>query len=133
MTRFSHDDDNDKVVHFLSQHRPIPPTPSPQLEKELMKRIEQEPMDSQYSYHWIWILPSAMIAILLMVWGSFRWLSPSPQIANNSQDLETFLVDSWTETIGDTYYPSYTFGTNNTNLYWLALGDSQRETYSSNR
>ncbi|ACK71694.1 conserved hypothetical protein [Gloeothece citriformis PCC 7424] len=135
MTRFFHDDDDDQVVQFLSQYRPLPPTPSPQLEQELMQRIEQEPIESKYSSRWVWIVSSAIVGLSLMIWGSDRWLKPFPQIANGSQDLEAFLVHTWTQTVEDTDTPSrsYPSETQNSNLYWLSLVDSQGETYSSNR
>lgn len=128
MTRFSHDDDDDKLINFLSQYRPVPPPASPQLEEELIKRIKQEPMASKYSYHWFWVLPGAMAATLLMIWGGDRWLRPSPQIAGNPEELETFLMDSWTLATEDT---SYTSEINNSNIYWLTFADSQLETNPS--
>ncbi|WP_013320473.1 hypothetical protein [Gloeothece verrucosa] len=135
MTRLSHDDNDDSLVQFLSQYRPVPPPASVQLEERLIKRIEKEPMDSANSFDWFWVLPSAMTALLLMVGVSYRWFRASPDLAKQPesiptryQTLETFVIDSWD---GATEDSSYLSGTNNSNLYWLNFADSQPETQSS--
>lgn len=121
MTRFSHDDDDDKLVNFLQEYRPVPPPASPLLEEKLIKRIEQEPIDSKHSSHWFWFVPSVVAATLLMVGGSDRLFRPSPQIADKPEDLENFMIDSWRTTTEQT---SYTLD-NNSNIYWLNYADSK--------
>lgn len=127
MTRRFPDDDDHQIVNFLAQHRPVPPPATLALEQNLMKRIQQEPLDSKYSFPWFWVLPGAVVA--LMAWGSYRWFEPSPQMAANSEELETFLISSWTGVTGDSVYTSVP---NNSNLSWLTLADYSLETTPTN-
>ena len=93
MTRFS---DDEKLIAFLKQYRPLPPSLATNLEDKLIQKIQQEPRLSNRKFPWLfWAIPSAIAASLLLVWGGSRWGQTSPQIAVNSHEIEGFIVETW--------------------------------------
>jgi hypothetical protein len=94
MTRFS--DDNKQLIGFIQRYRPDPPPGGSELENRLMEQIAQESQLSvRKSQSWRWIAPTSLVAGLLITWGIVQWRSPSPQIATQSEDLSTFVVNTW--------------------------------------
>jgi hypothetical protein len=123
MTQFPPDDE--KLIQFLKQYRPLPPAHGEHLEEQLIKLIEGQPkLSLGFSPRWWWMIPSILVATLLVAWGSSRQLSPSPQIAATSGELEDFLVDSWNGSMELHYLNSQT---NTSNLDWLILADPESE------
>jgi len=90
-------DKDEKLVQFLRHYRPITPTPPSDLEKRVMAMVQQNPRSSPMSPR-LWIIPSAIAAVLCLAWGGSRWLEPTPNFASQesqSQELAAFLVDNW--------------------------------------
>lgn len=105
-------DDDEQLVSFLKQYRPVPPRARADMEAQLMELVTREPPPPpRYPHQFFWIVSSAMAGSLLLAVGGYRWLNPSPQIATNPQELEAFLVDSWNSATGETsvtYPTTYT-------------------------
>ncbi len=110
--------DNQKVVSFIKQYRPLPPPGTATLETQLLTKIAQK--SSHYHSRNIvrrWLIPSALVASLTAIWGGYRWLQPSYQFSDNSTNIELFLVESWQGTMEQS------------SLYsdWLLLQNPERE------
>ncbi len=98
----SNQDPNDNFdpnfVHFLKQYQPLPPKPSSDLEDRVMALIQQEKMTSPRFAQRLWVIPTAVVTGICLLWGSSRWVQPSPQLAQTdtqSQELAAFLVANW--------------------------------------
>jgi hypothetical protein len=90
-------DKDEKLVQFLRHYRPIAPPPPSDLEKRVMAMVQQNSRSSPMSPR-LWIIPSAIAAVLCLAWGGSRWLEPTPNFASQesqSQELAAFLVDNW--------------------------------------
>ncbi len=102
MKKFFQDDERN-LVTFLRQHRPLPPNQEPHLENRVMELINQTSQrDSQEKYFMLITVLSGTIAVSLAVtWNSSRWNPQTPQIAIDQSAVETFLINSWENTIND--------------------------------
>ncbi len=102
MKKFFQDDERN-LVTFLRQHRPLPPNQQPHLENRVMELINQTSQrDSQEKYFMLITVLSGTIAVSLAVtWNSSRWNPQTPQIAIDQSAVETFLINSWENTIND--------------------------------
>ncbi len=102
MKKFFQDDERN-LVTFLRQHRPLPPNQQPHLENRVMELINQTSQrDSQEKYFTLITVLSGTIAVSLAVtWNSSRWNQQTPQIAIDQSAVETFLINSWENTIND--------------------------------
>ena len=102
MKKFFQDDERN-LVTFLRQHRPLPPNQEPHLENRVMELINQTSQrDSQEKYFTLITVLSGTIAVSLAVtWNSSRWNPQTPQIAIDQSAVETFLINSWENTIND--------------------------------
>lgn len=125
MNRFS--DDDEQLIDFLKQYRPVPPRARANLEAQLMELVTREPPPPpRYAHQFFWIVSSAMAGSLLLGVGGYRWLNPSPQVATNPSELETFLVDSWSGSIGDiSATPSTSSTTYVTEADWLLISEAE--------
>lgn len=100
MTRYLNDRDrDDALVAFLKAHRAIPPSAARNLEDRLMERIQHEPqtLDRRPHYRW-WSISTAIAAGAVMVWGGSQWVKPVPMTADNTAEIEEFLVENWSAT-----------------------------------
>ena len=90
-----------ELVSFLQKYRPNIPPASDDLEQQLMLKIQQQPQTNHTNHKALfWIIPSAIAAIILLIWGGFRLTHPSTQWANkteNTEELEAFVMDTWYE------------------------------------
>ncbi len=102
MKKFFQDDERN-LVTFLRQHRPLPPNQQSHLENRVMELINQTSQrDSQEKYFMLITVLSGTIAVSLAVtWNSSRWNQQTPQIAIDQSAVETFLINSWENTIND--------------------------------
>ena len=124
MTQFPNDDQ--KLVAFMRQNRPVPPPAADNLEAQLMELVERQPISSRRQHTpFIWAVPSAIAAGLLLTWGSYRLLNPSPNF--NAAELETFLVNNWNGAISETSLASQT---DTTETDWLLLADLHTDSSS---
>lgn len=93
-------DDSDRLVHFLQQHRPIPPSPAPDLEQRIITAAVASPQTRTLTYQRFWLIPSVMAASLLIAWGSISLLMhPIPNAAELAS-LEKFIENNWDD-VGD--------------------------------
>ncbi len=120
-------DEHQNVISFLKQYRPLPPPENPSLEKQLIHQVSQESQDKRYKNRlWILLIPGAVVASLAAMGSNYRWFQPSYQWGGrgNVTELETFMVESWQETLGEMpsthpYRPLYS--------EWLLLGSPEKK------
>lgn len=103
MNKFLPEDDRD-LVDFLQRHRPTPPEANPHLESQLMKLIEEQPRKStKYNSSLFWFVPGALAMGIVFSWNNQRFLQYTPQFTREINNVELFLVDSWEETMDNSY------------------------------
>jgi hypothetical protein len=94
MTRLPDNDDN--LIRFLQQYRPVPPPPSSDLEQQLMRSIASQKQPSKQKILLLLFIPSAIVAIVSIYWmtGDRNY-----QTADNIDDaeIENILSSSWQE------------------------------------
>lgn len=95
MTQLPHDDDQ-PLIHFLKQYRPIPPKTATSVERQLMELVAKESRSStQKLSAFKWMLPTALAAAGLVSWMGWKNTQYTPQLATQPGDLEAFVIDSW--------------------------------------
>jgi hypothetical protein len=97
--------DDEKLVEFLRQYRPVPPPASPDAEERLLAAIDSEPQIWQSRYSFRWAIPALVAAGVLFVWGGIRLFTPltlpQGQVADRNRDatdtadIEEFMFSSW--------------------------------------
>lgn len=100
--------DDDELVSFLKTYCPNTPPETKPCEELVMRAIAKDNsyLISKSNYrqkkHQIisksWLLSSTLITTLLVIVGSYFFnlnQKSAPQIATETEDLETFLVNSW--------------------------------------
>ena len=102
MKKFFQDDEKD-LVAFLRQNRPLPPIKNPDLENQVMELINQTSQrNSPDNYFKLFTILSSTIAVgLAVTWNSSPWGQQKPQIVIEQDMVETFLINSWENTIND--------------------------------
>ncbi len=96
-------DDECNLVTFLRQHRPLPPNEKPYLENQVMDLINQTSQRSFPEKHLtlVTFLSGTIALSLAVIWNSSRWNQQVPQIAIDQDIIETFLMNSWENTLND--------------------------------
>ncbi|MGB3691859.1 MAG: hypothetical protein WA865_22350 [Spirulinaceae cyanobacterium] len=103
-------DNDEPLVEFLRQNRPVPPPAPCDFEDKLMHLVEEKANTSSYcpsSYlppinpRYYWAFPGIIAASLLFVWNSLRTLTPPQPAVVEVVELESFLVNSWNGVIGE--------------------------------
>lgn len=126
MTQFPPDDQ--PLVDFLRQHRPLPPPPALDLEQRLLATLGETPQPkgttvlersravvsrSSRSARSLWLVPPAIVAGLLVTWTAERfWLPSNPSPAEVSS-LEAFMENNWQGSV--THEPEFDSGPTNSN------------------
>ena len=102
MKNFFQDDEQD-LVAFLRQHRPLPPSQTPHLENQMMDLINQTSQRNPQENYFMLItaLSGTIVVGLVITWSSSRWSQKTPQIVIDQDTVETFLINSWENTIND--------------------------------
>jgi hypothetical protein len=115
-------DDDERLISFLKQYHPVPPPAKADLEMQLMELVTREPPPIKHSHQFFWIISSAMAGSLVLAIGGYRFFTPTPKMAANPEELETFLVDNWNSSVEEipTITPMYTAETN-----WLMLSEPE--------
>ena len=110
-----------KLVTFLKQYRPVPPGTNNQIEEQLMTIVAQGSRPSKSS-SWLWVVPSAIATGLLLIYGSLIRDNFVLRIAKQTEDLETFMVNSWQGSIDENFEQNdiYSLETD-----WLMLTKTQ--------
>ncbi len=103
--------DEDPLVNFLRQNRPLPPQEPQGFESHLMNLIARDSQLSQsFSKRFRGLIGGTIFTGLLLLLGGFRPSNDTPLVARVSdRDLETFLIDSWDGAMGEplNYYHSH--------------------------
>ena len=117
MKNFFQDNEQD-LVAFLRQNRPLPPREKHHLESQVMNLINQAPQkNSQENYFkLITALSGTLVLSLVVTWTNNRWQQPAPQMAVDQDMVETFLINSWNNTIND---KTVFFTTNEQEAEWF--------------
>lgn len=122
--------DDRELISFIQRYRPLPPPKNSPLEQQLLTRIIHEPQ-ARRKRRLKWLIPGAIVAALMTIWGGSNWLRPSPyeEFARESTelttaDLEAFMVNTWQETTNvsteETWsQPVYS--------QWLSLGNLETQ------
>ena len=102
MKKFLPQDEQD-LVSFLRQYRPLPPQQKPHLENQVMDLVNQTSQrNSSEKYSTLITFFSGTIAVILaVIWHGSRWNQQTPQIAIDQDMIETFLINSWDNTINE--------------------------------
>ena len=116
-----HDDNKNNFVKFLQQNQPIAPKAYPDLEQQIFNCLESRTDRSKkYCRTW-WTIPGAIATGFLFTSISFSL--KTPRIAIEPEDLETFLVKNWQNTLNTHTYTTV----EETDAYWLLLSSPQSE------
>ena len=131
MSKFSNSDD-EKLVAFLRQNCPFAPPEKTNLEEQLMEQIEGEPLLPRPSLRFIDSIRKTKLAVFtaasfLLAWSGYSFFTPSPRIAIYSNELDTFLVNSWNGALGDT---SFVFQTETLEEEWQLINKKLKKTSS---
>ncbi len=128
MRKFPQDNDQG-LVAFLRQNRPVPPTESCDFEDKLMQLVEEETNSSDYGQtsslpsansRYYWAFPGVVAASLLFVWSNLQTLSPPKTAVVEVVELESFLVNSWNGVIGEVEPQKVNYSGENS---WLLLSN----------
>ncbi len=103
MKQFPNHKDDLKLIEFLQQYSPVAPSPENNFEDNLFNLLAKEPQIHSQIHSRKWLLPSAIAASLILISGGYYFLKPSPQMANQNEEIEEFLVNSWDGTIQGNY------------------------------
>lgn len=81
--------DDEKLIAFLQQHRPVPPPAGENAEQRLMTQLRPQLRPAQRrQLRLLWLLPGAVVAGL--VWSLWQ-----PQPAPQADALDAFMVSNW--------------------------------------
>lgn len=105
------DPDDELLVRFLRQHRPVPP-PAPTNER-LMNLIEKPSASGQRVSAWA---IGAAIAGVIFSWSGYRYWDAQ------QQPLEKFLVNSWNGTVKAT---DASYSPHSPEAEWLLLAPNE--------
>ena len=110
----SHKNNQNNLVFFLRQNKPIPPQAYPDLEQTIIDSLEPRKLKERKYYKTVtWTIPSAIATGFLFTTVSFT--VRTPRIAIEPNDLENFLVNNWHDTLN----AQYSNTTNSSEASWL--------------
>lgn len=111
--------DDDRLVRFLKDYEPCPPSPVPDHEAALMAILEARNggrNPRHRSKKLIWLLPTAIAAGFTVMWSQYKPPVSPPEVADNlptalvltgattDQELGSFLEESWSNSLGEHLY-----------------------------
>ena len=92
------DREQQNLVNFLRENRPITPNSQCNLEQRLMDSIGEQPRKhSKYGSSLIWTIPSAIATGFLFTSVGLSW--KTPQVVIEASELDQFLVNSWNDAV----------------------------------
>ncbi|MDY7023047.1 MAG: hypothetical protein SWJ54_17130 [Cyanobacteriota bacterium] len=104
---------DDPLIHFLKQHRSIPPEASPDLEDRILAALDSDQEQLQDSIStagslvsWKWV-SSLIAAGFTIVWIAHRTLLSSPVSPTEQSQLEGFIESSWDGAMQETQETSW--------------------------
>lgn len=127
MTRLP--DDDQPLIQFLKQNRPIPPATPNLVEKQLMQWVVKKRRVSSKSILVRWLIPGAIATAGLVTWQLWKSSPSTQQMATQPEELESFVIDSWN---GANEQLSYATTPNHPENVWLML-ESQPYSTSKNK
>lgn len=132
MRQFPNNDSNEdkNLVQFLKRYQSIAPIAPNNLEHRVMTLISKNDRSSLQIKQKIWVIPTAIMALLCLSWGVSRWLNPTPELLSTeaqSQELAAFLVDNW-QNVGDNSAHLYPDATSSSE--WQSLTYAEMTSYS---
>lgn len=87
---------DEALVHFLRTYHPSTPSNNDLVEEQIFEAITTEQKSTPKKQNKLWLLPSTIITtILLIISGNAIKAKFLPVVANDLQELETFMVNSW--------------------------------------
>lgn len=99
--------DDQNLVEFLRQHRPVPPPPAETLEDGIMFAIDnaaQSPRNTPSPLRKrraLWLVPPAIAASLVATFLGYRTSMPVSKSATELAMLETFMETNWRNTLNE--------------------------------
>jgi hypothetical protein len=92
--------EDDALVNFLQTYSPTPPLETKPCEDLVMRSIVQDKAHNSPSKRCnqtrlFWLLPLTFISGLAMVSGHLLRQKLSPEFVTSSEDIETFMVNTW--------------------------------------
>lgn len=122
MNKIYNDDQN--LIKFVKQNRPLPPSNNQFVETQLMTIISKENQhSSRLNYSWFWVVPSAIATGVLLMSSSVIENNLSPQIAHENEDLETFMVNAWQGSMSENIDNQQFY---NSEKAWVLLTENKR-------
>lgn len=128
--------DDEKLVKFLRQYRPVPPPAGASAEEGLLAALNSENKVRQSPYSFRWAIPALVAAGVLLVWGGIRIFTPltlpQGQIADRTQentDIEEFMLSSWNSAIEGTNSIAYN---DSSESHWPLLNELESNSDSAN-
>jgi hypothetical protein len=96
----SHKSSDERLVQFLQAHHASPPPPKEDIENALMAQVEAEPSARKIvAFPQVanprWAFGSLIAASVLLLFGSVRFLPPTPSATQETAELEAFLLENW--------------------------------------
>lgn len=120
--------EDQQLIAFLKEYHPLPPATTVNLENKILSELEtrDSTKESLWSDRRIIGFAGMITAGIVAIWAGIQVGKPSPHLAEQSPEaavLESFLVDSWQDTTGESL-PTQT-PTSTTD--WLLLDYSEPE------
>jgi hypothetical protein len=102
MNRSPEDDEN--LIQFLRQNRPVPPPVSSNFEQQLMEAIDDRRQQNKRNSYCIWFIPSTIFFAFSIYWFGF---DRPYRVADNfdNTEIESVLFGSWQEVDESSYLP----------------------------
>lgn len=102
MKKFFQDDEQD-LIAFLRQHRPLPPSQSSHLESHLMQLVNRTSQRNSLENHlkMITAFSGTIVLGLAVLWSGSRWSQQTQKIAVDQGMVEAFLLNSWENTVNE--------------------------------
>ncbi|ELS01312.1 hypothetical protein Xen7305DRAFT_00010150 [Xenococcus sp. PCC 7305] len=102
MKKFFQDDEQD-LIAFLHQHRPLPPKQNSHLESHLMELVNQTSQRNSPENHLklITAFSGTIVLGLAVLWSGSRWSQQTQKIAVDQGMVEAFLLNSWENTVNE--------------------------------
>ncbi|NBD15922.1 MAG: hypothetical protein GVY04_07180 [Cyanobacteria bacterium] len=96
----SHHSSDERLVQFIREHHPSPPSPKENIEDTLIAQIETEAQPTNVTpfprrRYQGWVFGSAIAASVLLLFTSVRFLQPSSLSPQETAELEAFLIENW--------------------------------------
>lgn len=93
------DNQQEPVVAFIRQYRPIVPAPAFDLQERIMSQLEPHQQRKKYRHLWL-LVPAAIASALIFNLGQNRQLQPT--LSQTDKNLiEASLVNNWLASSGE--------------------------------